>query len=863
MKQYWIKKKTAVAMIVILLTIVIAFREETAWSSLSACDNGSSGTAAQAYDPAYSRQLVSQIAFSDASSGQFLGSPSLVRVDEATLLASHDYFGASDPNRKTTIYRSEDNGATWAVAAQLDPMYWGNLFAHDGAVYLLGSSGKPFASIVIRKSTDGGMTWTTPSNAANGLLFTANGTNGTYGYHTAPTPVVRANGRIYRAFEASGPPYDWPTHFKAFVLSAPEDADLLDAASWSKSNELAYNPVWTPASWKSAKPGWLEGNAVAAPNGEIWNILRFNSAPTVGKAAIVKLSGGNETVSFDSNTGFIDFPGGMDKFTIRYDEASRRYLTLVNNNTYPSKPDQRNVVSLYASDDLRSWSFVKTLIADDSGLSALNSIAKVGFQYVDWQLDGNDLIYVVRTAYEGADSYHNSNRITFHRLEHFRDYIDLPKGNWKFDESVGDAVYDSSGFGVNGAVYGGGNWTDGYRGNALALNGTDQYVGLGNRLGSALDGASAITIGGWINNRSLPASGVSSNWLFGTNIKDHKAGAEMYMVGDRIRVGGRSQANENYEYRDFAYSAVGEWHHVAGIVDYANDSIRLFLDGVEQPALDNSPVSFSCGVYKADTSSVSDTIGRSPAGNGFFDGLLDELKVYGRALTPNEINGLVFDGLKGYWTFAGTTSTAAANASVFDMDGKIMGASQVAGEQGPGLKFDGTIDYVDLGYKAGAQLNGSPAISVAAWINERALPDSGGRTLFGTRIDGTSAGYELVVLSNSIRVAGRSTPTDSYKSWDFPYQPSGTWRHIVGVLDFSGKKIRLFVDGIEQPSSGTANFGSGFYERYVPTQPDAIGRSPAGTSYFAGMMRHVMVSGKALTAAEVEHLYRGQLSGQD
>jgi hypothetical protein len=121
----------------------------------------------------------------------------------------------------------------------------------------------------------------------------------------------------------------------------------------------------------------------------------------------------------------------------------------------------------------------------------------------------------------------------------------------------------------------------------------------------------------------------------------------------------------------------------------------------------------------------------------------------------------------------------------------------------------------------------------------------------------------LVVLSNSIRVAGRSTPTDSYKSWDFPYQPSGTWRHIVGILDFAGKKIRLFVDGIEQPSSGTANFGSGFYERYVPTQPDAIGRSSAGTSYFTGMMKHVMVSGKALTAAEVEHLYRGQLSVQD
>ncbi|TNJ58675.1 LamG domain-containing protein [Paenibacillus hemerocallicola] len=48
------------------------------------------------------------------------------------------------------------------------------------------------------------------------------------------------------------------------------------------------------------------------------------------------------------------------------------------------------------------------------------------------------------------------------------------------------------------------------------------------------------------------------------------------------------------------------------------------------------------------------------------------------------------------------------------------------------------------------------------------------------------------------------------------------------------------------------------YERHVPTQPDAICRSPAGTSYFTGMMGRVMVFGKALTAAEASHLYHVQ-----
>ena len=47
----------------------------------------------------------------------------------------------------------------------------------------------------------------------------------------------------------------------------------------------------------------------------------------------------------------------------------------------------------------------------------------MGFQYVDWQFDGDDLIYLVRTAYDGAHNYHDSNRITFHRLADFRRLI--------------------------------------------------------------------------------------------------------------------------------------------------------------------------------------------------------------------------------------------------------------------------------------------------------------------------------------------------------------------------------------------------------------------------------------------------------
>ncbi len=82
------------------------------------------------------------------------------------------------------------------------------------------------------------------------------------------------------------------------------------------------------------------------------------------------------------------------------------------------------MLSLYASRDLTGWRHVKTLLKDDSGLSYEDSIRLTGFQYVDWQFDGDDLIYLVRTAHRGAVRYHDSNRILYCVLKGFRGLLE-------------------------------------------------------------------------------------------------------------------------------------------------------------------------------------------------------------------------------------------------------------------------------------------------------------------------------------------------------------------------------------------------------------------------------------------------------
>ena len=135
------------------------------------------------------------------------------------------------------------------------------------------------------------------------------------------------------------------------------------------------------------------------------------------KAAIVKVHDDGARITFDPESGFIDFPGGMTKFTIRRDPHTGLYLTLSNNNTDPKHPTQRNVLSLHASEDLIHWRHVKTLLEDDLPHSWEDSVRYTGFQYVDWQFDGDDIVYMVRCAYDGAHNFHDANRMVFGRVE--------------------------------------------------------------------------------------------------------------------------------------------------------------------------------------------------------------------------------------------------------------------------------------------------------------------------------------------------------------------------------------------------------------------------------------------------------------
>ncbi len=377
-----------------------------------------------------------ELRYQDPKTKTYLGSPSLARLDDGDLLATHDYFGPGCPRNHeneehlTSVYRSRDQGRTWSNVTHVANAYWSTLFVLGGDVYLIGTS-QQYGSIVIRRSTDGGYTWSYPRDAASGMLFQGGPFHTPPNYHCAPVPVLIHNGRLYRAFE-DDTAHHWPRDFQACVVSADVDADLLNAANWTMSQKLQFDPAWVPKAWGDVtKVNWLEGNVVLGPHGRLWNVLRVNLRPrdavedgvVWNKAALVNVEEGGRRLSFDPANGFVELPGGHSKFTIRYDARSDLYLTLSNGVRDVVHPTNRAVLSLYKSATLRDWQLCAVLLKDDSGLPCAESIQNVGFQYVDWQFDGDDLIYLVRTAYDGAHNFHDANRITFHRLKNFREVL--------------------------------------------------------------------------------------------------------------------------------------------------------------------------------------------------------------------------------------------------------------------------------------------------------------------------------------------------------------------------------------------------------------------------------------------------------
>ncbi|MDR1060365.1 MAG: glycoside hydrolase [Clostridiales bacterium] len=344
-----------------------------------------------------------------AFSGKALCSPSIAILPSGRFVVSMDLFAGRRPQNLTLLYYSDDQGATWHYLNDLFPCYWGKLFVHRGRLHMLAHAAE-YGDLLIGASDDEGATWTAPTPIFRGSgMFCASGP------HKAPMPVIEHGGRLCTAIDFGS--WEADRGHGQGMLSIDAGSDLLKADNWALSDSfLRYDPSW-PGAVVGQSSGALEGNMVVSPKGELINMLRYqinDAQPNHGRA-IQLLADADRPEKPLAFLRIVEMNGGSNsKFQLRQDPATKKYFAICSEYVDGMPNSMRSVLSLAASDDLISWKIVKRLV-DYRHLPP----GDTGFQYCDFQFNGEDIVFVCRTAFNRPRNYHDANYTTFHIIKNF------------------------------------------------------------------------------------------------------------------------------------------------------------------------------------------------------------------------------------------------------------------------------------------------------------------------------------------------------------------------------------------------------------------------------------------------------------
>ena len=208
-------------------------------------------------------------------------------------------------------------------------------------------------------------------------------------------------------------------------------------------------------------------------------------------------------------------------------------------------------------------------------------------------------------------------------------------GLWSFDgpDMAGVTAYDRSGQGNHGTLTSGPTLVIGKLGQALSFDGTSSYVAVSGTNGIP-SGQSARTVSFWMyqNTRNDGGSAVidilkSTGQSFTVTMTII---GSMYLFTDSVNV------DNNITLTGSQIPSLKAWHHVVFTFDGGSNWV-YYLDGVNAKS-----GTFSVTI---NTDSAGIHIGRrSSAASGFYDGKLDDVRIYNRALAPAEVKLLYNSG---------------------------------------------------------------------------------------------------------------------------------------------------------------------------------------------------------------------------
>jgi WD40 repeat protein/serine/threonine protein kinase len=194
-------------------------------------------------------------------------------------------------------------------------------------------------------------------------------------------------------------------------------------------------------------------------------------------------------------------------------------------------------------------------------------------------------------------------------------------GHWTFDERAGARAADSSGQGNHGQLVGRPTWTEGKRGGGLRLGGNGDHV-----MTSFTRQLDVWTVALWVRGDRSPGAGSPSGPV-------HRE-KNLQINWDHANPENRGAANlcvkGRWHAASFGPLQGGRWYHLAAVFD--GEKLRTFADGVLVNTTD---------VYgAADQEDAALVFGKHATRVGYFSGVIDDVRLYGRPLSDQDVADL-------------------------------------------------------------------------------------------------------------------------------------------------------------------------------------------------------------------------------
>ncbi len=464
-------------------------------------------------------------------------------------------------------------------------------------------------------------------------------------------------------------------------------------------------------------------------------------------------------------------------------------------------------------------------------------------------------------------------------------------GYWTFNDDGSSTAIDYSGNGNTGTLTNmdtGSDYVTGYKTSSLALDfdGSNDYVnaGSGSTLDSTFGGVSEMTFVAWYKLDNVSAyrtffakGGVGACCDYSGLMT---FGWDDYLNRFAFQIYDGSAGNSVIKRWPQSSLPLGEWAHL--VVRYTDkNNIDVYINGQLASGGSYSANSYNSSLIEGNQDDNL-WIGGPFINGQYYDGQMDDVRVYNRALSNAEIALLYSNrvgtfeqsntnNLVGYWSFEDATGTTATDFSGNGNTGTLtnMDANTdwVNGRVGKTLDFDGSNDVVTAENSSTLSFNGATQISMSAWIKTPS-PTDGPQIIQKDYSSGAGSweSYSFYLTGSGelqFSVTNGCCSNYIYRKGSLVV-PANEWTHVATVWEYSSgapSDVKFYMNGVLDPSV-TSSGTSGTITQITAGSNgklfigDQARDGSGGGARLNGLLDEVRIYNTALTATQIQNLYQ-------